>query len=87
MTTVLVVDDDQMFARAVGDDLRYQGLDVAIVHTVADALESVSKHKYDVLLTDLRLGAQDGVDLLAALRDVSPQTRAVLMSAFATARD
>jgi CheY-like chemotaxis protein len=87
MTTVLVVDDDQMFARAIGDDLRYQGLDVAIVHTVADALDSVRKQKFDVLVTDLRLGAQDGIDLLSALRDVSPQTRAVLMSAFATARD
>lgn len=87
MTAVLVVDDDQMFARAIGDDLRYQGLDVAIVHTVADALDSVRKTKYDVLVTDLRLGAQDGIDLLSALRDVSPQTRAVLMSAFATARD
>jgi CheY-like chemotaxis protein len=87
MTTVLVVEDDQMFARAVGADLRHQGLDVSIVHTVADALDRVSKHKFDVLLTDLRLGAQDGIDLLAALRDVSPQTRAVLMSAFATARD
>jgi CheY-like chemotaxis protein len=87
MTTVLVVDDDQMFARAIGDDLRYQGLDVAIVHTVADALESVRKRKFDVLVTDLRLGAQDGIDLLSALREASPQTRAVLMSAFATARD
>jgi len=87
MTTVLVVDDDQMFARAIGDDLRYQGLDVAIVHTVADALDSVRQRKYDVLVTDLRLGAQDGIDLLSALRDRSPQTRAVLMSAFATARD
>ncbi|HKP61971.1 MAG TPA: response regulator [Polyangiales bacterium] len=87
MTDVLVVEDDEMFARAVGDDLRYQGLDVAIVNTVADALDSMRKRKFDVLLTDLRLGAQDGIDLLAALRDVSPQTRAVLMSAFATARD
>jgi DNA-binding response OmpR family regulator len=87
MTNVLVVEDDQMFARAVGDDLRFQGLDVAIVHTVSDALEEVSQRKFDVLLTDLRLGAQDGIDLLSALRDVSPHTRSVLMSAFATARD
>jgi CheY-like chemotaxis protein len=87
MTTVLVVDDDQMFARAIGDDLRYQGLDVAVAHTVADALDTVRKQKFDVLVTDLRLGAQDGIDLLSTLRDVSPQTRAVLMSAFATARD
>jgi ActR/RegA family two-component response regulator len=87
MTTVLIVEDDEMFARAVGDDLRYQGLDVAIVHTVEQALVSVRVRTFDVLLTDLRLGAQDGIDLLVALRDLSPQTRTVLMSAFATARD
>lgn len=87
MTTVLVVEDDPMFARAVGGDLRYQGFDVEIADTVADALDRVSKQKFDVLLTDLRLGVQDGIDLLAALRDVSPRTCAVLMSGFATARD
>jgi CheY-like chemotaxis protein len=87
MTTVLVVENDQMFARAVGGDLSYQGFDVAIVHTVADALASVAQRKFDVLLTDLRLGVQDGIDLLAALRDASPDTRAVLMSGFASARD
>jgi CheY-like chemotaxis protein len=87
MTAVLVVDDDQMFARAVGGDLRYQGFEVEVVHTVAAALDSVSKQSFDVLLTDLRLGAQDGIDLLGSLRDASPNTRAVLMSGFATARD
>jgi CheY-like chemotaxis protein len=87
MTTVLVVEDDPMFARAVGGDLRYQGFEVEIAETVADALERVTKQKFDVLLTDLRLGVQDGIDLLAALRDVSPRTCAVLMSGFATARD
>jgi CheY-like chemotaxis protein len=87
MTAVLVVDDDQMFARAVGGDLRYQGFEVEVVHTVAAALDSVTKQNFDVLLTDLRLGAQDGIDLLSSLRDASPHTRAVLMSGFATARD
>jgi CheY-like chemotaxis protein len=87
MTAVLVVEDDQMFARAVSGDLRYQGFEVEIVETVADALERVTQQNFDVLLTDLRLGARDGIDLLTSLRDVSPQTRAVLMSGFATARD
>lgn len=87
MTTVLVVEDDEMFAKAVGNDLADQGLDVSIVHTVEEALVRVGERAFDVLLTDLRLGAQDGIDLLAALRDVSPTTRAVLMSGYATARD
>jgi len=87
MTTVLVVEDDVMFAKAVGHDLADQGFDVTTVHTVKDALACCGADEFDVLLTDLRLGAHDGIDLLAALRDVSPATRAVLMSGYATARD
>ncbi len=87
MTTVLVVEDDLMFAKAVGHDLTDQGLDVSIVHTVEEALKRLHERAYDVLLTDLRLGAQDGIDLLSELREVSPNTRSVLMSGYATARD
>lgn len=87
MTTVLVVEDDVMFAKAVGHDLADQGFQVSIVHTVEDALARVTELPFDVLLTDLRLGAQDGIDLLSALREVSPNTRSVLMSGYATARD
>lgn len=87
MTTVLVVEDDVMFAKAVGHDLSDQGFNVTIVYTVADALNAFKAQTFDVLLTDLRIGAQDGIDLLSALRDVSPTTRSVLMSGYATARD
>jgi DNA-binding response OmpR family regulator len=87
MTSVLVVEDDQMFAKAVGRDLGEQGFAVSVVHSVKDALTTLSGAAFDVLLTDLQFGAQDGIDLLESLRQVSPRTRAVLMSGFATARD
>jgi CheY-like chemotaxis protein len=87
MTSVLVVEDDQMFAKAVGRDLGEQGFSVSVVHSVKDALATLGHGDFDVLLTDLQFGAQDGIDLLESLREVSPRTRAVLMSGFATARD
>ncbi len=87
MTSVLVVEDDQMFARAVGRDLAEQGFVVSVVHNVPDALSALAGGPVDVLVTDLQLGAQDGIDLLESLRDTSPRTRAVLMSGFASARD
>lgn len=87
MTSLLVVEDDEMFARALGRDLGEQGLSVKVVHSVVDALEVLGQHDIDVLLTDLQLGAEDGIDLLGQLRLVSPRTRAILMSGFATARD
>jgi DNA-binding response OmpR family regulator len=87
MTSVLVVEDDEMLAKAVGLDLREQGFAVAVVHSVGEALARLGAQRVDVLLTDLQLGAEDGIDLLESLRRVSPRTRAVLMSSFATARD
>jgi DNA-binding response OmpR family regulator len=87
MTSVLVVEDDEMLARAVGLDLGHQGFRVFVVHSVGDALAHLGTQRIDVLLTDLQLGAEDGIDLLESLRRVSPRTRAVLMSSFATARD
>jgi CheY-like chemotaxis protein/predicted regulator of Ras-like GTPase activity (Roadblock/LC7/MglB family) len=86
-TSVLVVEDDPLFAKAVGRDLEEQGFEVLTARSVGDALVELAGHSVDVLLTDLQLGSEDGIGLLEALRDVSPQTRAVLMSAFASARD
>ncbi len=86
-TSILVVEDDPMFAKAVGRDLVEQGFAVTIVHSVSDALPILALEPIGGLLSDLRLGAQDGIDLLDALRKDAPRRRAVLMSGFATARD
>jgi len=87
MFHVLVVDDDLSFARAIEGDLRHQGFAVEIASDVSEALSQARRKSFDVLLTDLHVGTHDGMELLTALRDVSPHTRAVLMSGFATARD
>lgn len=87
MTSVLVVEDDVILAKAVGRDLSEQGFAVSVAHSVGEALRTITAGQIDVLLTDLRLGTEDGIDLLESLREVSAHTRAVLMSGFATARD
>lgn len=76
-----------MFAQAVSRDLDEQGFTVSVLRAVPDAIARLANGDVDVLLTDLQLGDGDGIELLESLRDVSPRTRAVLMSAFASARD
>jgi DNA-binding response OmpR family regulator len=87
MTSVIVVEDDQMFAKAVGRDLSEQGFAVTVVQSVGEARAVLAQGRMDVLLTDLQLGTEDGIDLLESLGRIAPGTRAVLMSGFATARD
>ncbi|HMJ13792.1 MAG TPA: response regulator, partial [Polyangiaceae bacterium] len=87
MTSILVVEDDEQLRSAVTRDLAHRGFDVTAVVSVDDALSQLNHRGYDVLLTDLRMSERDGIDLLAELADIAPQTRPILMSAYASARD
>jgi DNA-binding response OmpR family regulator len=87
MTSILVVEDDEQLRTAVSRDLTHRGFDVTSVVSVAEARTELEGKGYDVLLTDLRLGERDGIDLLGELPNLAPTTRTILMSAYATARD
>lgn len=87
MTSLLIVEDDPHFRRALARELENHGFEVRLATTVDEAIASLIHHPSDVVLTDLRLGGQDGIDLLRRLPSASRRTRAILMSAYATARD
>jgi CheY-like chemotaxis protein len=88
VTSVLIVDDDREFQAALTRDLKSQGFEVHGAKTVAEAISILKRNSIDVLLTDLRISAErDGIDLLRQAQQVANQTRAVMMSAFATAQD
>ncbi|HTV20240.1 MAG TPA: response regulator [Polyangiaceae bacterium] len=87
MTSVLVVDDDAPLGRALARELRANGYDSWPVSGYEEAMQRLSEQRYDVLLTDLRMGDKDGLDLILAIAASFPGTRPILMSAYATARD
>ncbi|MGE0326599.1 MAG: response regulator [Polyangiaceae bacterium] len=87
MTSVLVVDDDQQLVSAISRDLRANGYDVLSASSVDGALEQLEQRVSDVVLTDLRMAEADGIDLLLAIRERGLNSRPILMSAYATARD
>ncbi len=87
MTSVLIVDDDAQLREAMARDLKEKGFDVTTASCVSEATTSLGARAPDVLITDLRMSEADGIDLLDSVRNLAPQTRSILMSAYATARD
>ena len=65
---VVLVDDDPLVLRLVGRRLRGTGLTLATHAEAAPALEWLRHHRARLLLIDLRIGTDSGVELLAALR-------------------
>ncbi len=87
MTSLFILEDDVHLRSALVRELSAHGFDVRAASSVDEALASIGHQPVDVVLTDLRLDGQDGIDLLRRLPAISRRTRTVLMSAYATARD
>ncbi|HEY6005760.1 MAG TPA: sigma-54 dependent transcriptional regulator [Anaeromyxobacter sp.] len=84
MASILVVDDERSMREFLEILLRKQGHEVAIAADVGSALARAASGDLDVVITDLRLGRESGLDLLRAVKEQSPATEVVMVTAFAT---
>ena len=86
--TVMVVDDHPIWRDAVARDLAEDGFDVvATADGVASAKRRADVVKPDVVLMDMRLGDGTGTQATAAVLEVSPSTRVLVLSASAERDD
>ncbi|MBI4870067.1 MAG: sigma-54-dependent Fis family transcriptional regulator [Candidatus Riflebacteria bacterium] len=84
MRRVLVVDDEAPLRDVLIRSLSGPEFSVSGVGTAAQALALVSEESFDVAVLDIRLPDMDGVDLLRQLKEVSPGTEAIMLTADAT---
>jgi DNA-binding NtrC family response regulator len=82
--TLLLVDDDPLVLESMADWLRSQGYDVDTSDSVSDAKSCFAKKQFDIALVDIRLGDQDGFELLHHVRSVSPETAVILITGYGT---
>ena len=84
--SVLVVDDDDAILDMVQDLLTDAGFTVRTAPSAEEALASARELDYDAVLTDIQMPGKDGLELLAELRALRPDTPVVLMTAFGSVR-
>jgi len=80
--TVLAVDDDPATREMVAELLEESGYVVTIAASGDDAIRMARETEFGVTLTDLHMPEMDGLQLLAALRELRPNTPVILMTAF-----
>jgi len=77
---ILVVDDERAIRELVRRLLVSAGYDCGTAGSSAEAAELLGRQSFDVLLADLQLPGESGLDLLARVRDRHPNTAAIVMS-------
>jgi len=66
--TILVVDDDETIRRMLTRALGAEGFTVEAVSDGRDALATVATSAPDLVVLDIMLGSDDGLDVMAAIR-------------------
>ena len=81
---VLIVDDEAPAVQNLAHVCRKQGYDVTTRSSGAGALEALDSHRFDVVLTDLRMEKVDGMAVLQRARELDPDLAVILITGYAT---
>lgn len=81
---LLVIDDQRNMRTTLAMMLRGAGYDVDEAQDGTQGAEMGSAGAYDVVLTDLRMGEADGIDVLRAVKQAQPLTEVIVMTAYGT---
>jgi two-component system response regulator HydG len=79
-----VVDDEPSNLSSLERIFQREGMRVLTADNAKAALELARRHRVQVVLTDLMMPGVNGLELLRALKEVSPDSEVVLMTAYGT---
>lgn len=82
MANILLLDDDADFAAALARSLMQEGYGISVAGSVREALERLRSRKgIDLVIADLHLCRESGIDLVAEMNNCPSSVPVVLLSA------
>lgn len=81
---VLVVDDELSMREMLKILLEEEGREVSLAASGEEAFVLLGRVEYDLVLTDLKMEAVGGLDVVRRVKDTAPHTQVIVMTAFAT---
>jgi DNA-binding NtrC family response regulator len=83
MYKILIIEDERSLRLGLSHALKSGGYAVKSADNGAEGLKLAGTESFDAVVTDLRLPDTDGMEILKALRTISPDTGVIVMTAFA----
>ena len=77
---ILIVDDEVDLSATLVERLGIRGFDAVAVETGAQALEQIRKNKFDVIVLDIKLKGEDGVDVMKQIKQIKENLPVILLT-------
>ena len=78
---VLIIEDERAIREELADFLREEGFSCVLAATGQEGIERVDGRDFEAILLDIRLPDMTGIEVLERLRDVTPESHVLIMTA------
>ena len=83
---ILIVDDEEALLTVLKGSLKKLGAEYEVL-TVTNgpkALHLLKSYTFDVVVTDYHMAEMNGLELLEAIREIQPETKVIMITAYST---
>ncbi|RUM38031.1 MAG: sigma-54-dependent Fis family transcriptional regulator [Desulfobulbus sp.] len=87
MTRILLAEDDEIMRITVQDRLERQGWSVEAAVNGQEALKKIQNSNFHIVVSDIRMPLLGGVELLAAVKEITPSPDVIMMTAYGSVDD
>ena len=84
MPRILIVDDEPSILSVLGTLLRAQSHEVTPARSGEAALALLKQQAFDLMISDIRMGSMDGMQLLQQVKRDHPNLAVIMLTAFGT---
>ena len=77
----LVVDDEKNILNTIGICLESIGIEAILCSKPQDVLQLLQQNRFDVAFVDLKMSPMDGIEVLSEIKQYSPGTTVIIMTA------
>jgi DNA-binding NtrC family response regulator len=78
--SILIVDDERTLSESCASVLRMEGYNVTTISRGQEAMDTLRRRKFDIVLLDLYMSEVSGLELLTICLEANPETLAIIMT-------
>jgi len=82
--SVMILDDEPIVCERLRSTLEKVNLDIETFTHPNEAVKRIAEKKFHLLITDLKMKEMDGIEILKLVQKISPETKAIIITGFAT---
>lgn len=79
---ILIIDDEKDICTLLGDVLTQDGYNVTTANTRREGIACIKRHSPHLVFLDLKLPDGDGLKILSKIKEINPNTRVNIISAY-----